>query len=666
MKRITNNSLIVLSFLGALFFYSCNDKDNFDETDTDSILKELQIKIESKTKEDFPSTRVITDSDTIVDEVRIRKSHFEKGDAIGVFAVEAGQDISTTPSDNYINNGKVVFNGTDWVWQPGTKSYYPPGKAFNLDFYAYYPYTGDKDTPANALPFGSDLDLLQSYIDGNNQDRQANDGINSNKVGFEFKHLLAMVQVDLENSDLMSNSSIIIEEVKAGGTLDLRDGTLDVDDTTPYTTTSAQMINDRGYFRAYLPPDQDLFVFTIKHNGERYEYELPTAPNFEKGKFYEYLITPKKANETIQSWPNSYVVKTGDVLFIPVGKPYNVWNSNSNNIINTTTLSKNQEAELLWMDEKSLIKNAQNISIKKHADGEQYNAIKIQTNNKTGNAVVALKIDGTIVWSWHVWVIDKKPGEQYYGPSNETFLDRNLGATSNEIGNAKAVGLYYQWGRKDPFPGYNDWGIALTDLTKMYNAANEEITPDFSNLKSAWGPVNVDYTLNNPDVFIKIQDKNYFDWIAGAPKLNLWYEKVKDDKDDKDNKLKKSVYDPCPQGWKVPAWKDNNSPWVDFSDAGNTWGNYNPPFQPSNKGAELSSIYFPYAGYRNGNPYYEGVLSDLTTAGSYWTSATIEAIADKGEIVKAGRTLYFTKDGVNPSAYSYKVNALPVRCVKEK
>lgn len=318
MKHITNNLLIVLSFLGIILLYSCNDKDNFYQTDTDNIPKGLQIEIESKTKEDCPSTRVITDLDTI----NARKSYFEVGDAIGVFAVKAGSTISTTPTDNYINNGKVVFNGEKWVWQPGTKSYFPPNKAFNLDFYAYYPYTGDKDTPADALPFGSDLDLLQSIEDSNNQDRQANDGKNDNKVGFEFKHLLAMVQIDLENSDLMSNSSIKIEAVKAGGTLDMINGNLNL----ATSLSSAQMINERGYFRTYLPAQELLNTnsFKIQHNGKNYEYKIPTPPTLEMGKYYEYLITPKKADEKIESWPNTYVVKKGNVLFIPVGKPYEI------------------------------------------------------------------------------------------------------------------------------------------------------------------------------------------------------------------------------------------------------------------------------------------------------------------------------------------------------
>lgn len=503
------------------------------------------------------------------------------------------------------------------------------------------------------MPFGSDLDLLQSIEDSNNQDRQANDGKNDNKVGFEFKHLLAMVQIDLENSDLMSNSSIKIEDVKAGGTLDMINGNLNL----ATSLSSAQMINERGYFRTYLPAQELLNTnsFKIQHNGKNYEYKIPSPPTLEMGKYYEYLITPKKADEKIESWPNTYVVKKGDVLFIPVGKPYEVWSSTTNNITNTQTLTGNQKAELLWMDEKSLIKNAQNILVKGHIDGEKYNAIKIQTNDKEGNAVVALKVDGSIVWSWQIWVTDDSPKDVYYAPSDEFFLDRNLGATSAEVADARAVGLYYQWGRKDPFPGTESWNTVDTAWTKMYDASNKIIDTDFTNLKSVSGPQNVDYTLNNPDVFIKIQDVNYFDWVVDAPKFNLW-----------DDNGKKSVYDPCPQGWKVPAWKNEKSPWVDFSDAGNVWGGYKSPFKPSNKGAELSSVYFPYAGYRNGNPYYKGALSDLTTAGNYWTSATIEATANNVEIVKAGRTLYFTAGGVNPSAYSYKVNGLPVRCVKEK
>ena len=70
-----------------------------------------------------------------------------------------------------------------------------------------------------------------------------------------------------------------------------------------------------------------------------------------------------------------------------------------------------------------------------------------------GNAAIAAKdAEGTILWSWHIWMTDK-PEDQAYNNGAGTMMDRNLGATSATPGSVGALGLLYQWGRKDPFPG---------------------------------------------------------------------------------------------------------------------------------------------------------------------------------------------------------------------
>ena len=82
-----------------------------------------------------------------------------------------------------------------------------------------------------------------------------------------------------------------------------------------------------------------------------------------------------------------------------------------------------------------------------------------------GNAVVAFKVDGTIYWSWHIWVTDNPENGIAYSQGTETdidgnpitvqYMDRNLGAVTNTfLGKdwQKTGGLLYEWGRKDPFP----------------------------------------------------------------------------------------------------------------------------------------------------------------------------------------------------------------------
>ena len=73
---------------------------------------------------------------------------------------------------------------------------------------------------------------------------------------------------------------------------------------------------------------------------------------------------------------------------------------------------------------------------------------------KEGNAVIAVKdADGTILWSWHIWCAEEGWQEQVYANDAGIMMDRNLGATSATPGDVGALGLLYQWGRKDPFLG---------------------------------------------------------------------------------------------------------------------------------------------------------------------------------------------------------------------
>lgn len=69
-----------------------------------------------------------------------------------------------------------------------------------------------------------------------------------------------------------------------------------------------------------------------------------------------------------------------------------------------------------------------------------------------GNAVIALAdAAGEIVWSWHLWFTPEPRMVTY--ANGRVLLDRSLGAVGTTPGSAEAYGLYYQWGRKDPFCG---------------------------------------------------------------------------------------------------------------------------------------------------------------------------------------------------------------------
>ena len=54
--------------------------------------------------------------------------------------------------------------------------------------------------------------------------------------------------------------------------------------------------------------------------------------------------------------------------------------------------------------------------------------------------------------SWHIWMA-QAPAERTV--NGRTFLDRNVGATEFDGALVGSLGVYFQWGRKDPFIGAN-------------------------------------------------------------------------------------------------------------------------------------------------------------------------------------------------------------------
>lgn len=156
-----------------------------------------------------------------------------------------------------------------------------------------------------------------------------------------------------------------------------------------------------------------------------------------------------------------------------------------------------------------------------------------------GNAVIAAKNEsGVIIWSWHIWLVSEI-NEIVYANNAGVMMDRNLGAISAEPGNVGALGLIYQWGRKDPFPG-----AAAIKASNTF-AASTPAAPDRIVMTAETG--TIEYTTANPRVFLSYdktksgaaQDWLYNDADAGATDATRWG-------------TDKTMYDPCPIGWKVP------------------------------------------------------------------------------------------------------------------
>ena len=261
--------------------------------------------------------------------------------------------------------------------------------------------------------------------------------------------------------------------------------------------------------------------------------------------------------------------------------------------------------------------------------------IYFKTNDayREGNVLIAAKGENGILWSWHIWMTDQ-PKEQVYNNNAGTMMDRNLGATSAAPGEVGALGLMYQWGRKDPFMGSSSITSAVEAKATITFPMALNATPEVG---------TVEYATENPTTLIKGEKTN--NWLYDVDK-SLWASE-------------KTIYDPCPPGWRIPDAGENG---VWYKAIGKVQVTPN-PFDKENKGVNLSGIageddciWYPATGYygkADGKFYGTGINASYhsVTPGS------------------AYGTISFVIGSNYPDLYLQNVTdfggAAPARCVKD-
>jgi len=254
---------------------------------------------------------------------------------------------------------------------------------------------------------------------------------------------------------------------------------------------------------------------------------------------------------------------------------------------------------------------------------------------REGNAVIAAKnSSGTILWSWHIWLTDQPKGQTNYNNAG-TMMDRNLGATSANPGDVGALGLLYQWGRKDPFLGSSS--ISDDIVTKSTGTWPSAVTASTSK-------GNVDYATANPMIFILGTESSENDWHYSSRNNELW-------------QSSKTIYDPCPVGWRVPDGGINGV----WSKACGSYSEFDFPYDSSDEGMNFSGtfgsasiIWYPASGYRSSS---SGARGGVGYYGYYWS------VTPYG---KYAYSLSFYFDGlVFPSYGRSRASGQSVRCHQE-
>lgn len=306
-------------------------------------------------------------------------------------------------------------------------------------------------------------------------------------------------------------------------------------------------------------------------------------------------------------------------------------------------------AKIVWADEKGLVTN---LSV----TGSGTNAfVKFDVPAsaiKNGNAVIAVTKGGTVVWSWHLWFApqdvlnttavtnfqnkvynftNETLGFKYTAWSGSTYsaprsvkvkVEQTVGQaggkqvgyitiTQNNGSVRQGYSTLYQFGRKDAFPG--------TDTT-----------PDGSFNKNGGDHMSIQNGIQHPETFYTWGGSWYYNPPTGYCYNNLWSMENTTTGNTttgwNDNAVIKTIYDPCPAGFKMPA----NNAFTGFTTNGrkvgtmNVSGDWDNGWNFNNRiSSPDATVYFPASGYRSRS---NGILYSVGVSGYYWSGTPYNSL----------------------------------------
>ena len=339
---------------------------------------------------------------------------------------------------------------------------------------------------------------------------------------------------------------------------------------------------------------------------------------------------------------NCYVAAPGALVKFPA------------NIGNTTEKAAFQTADLLWQDVAGMVEQL-------IAAPEENCVYAVLKSGVSGNAVVAVKnADGAVVWSYHLWVADFDPDANVMtwtdseSGTSYKMMDRYVGAVSNQPGSDLSNGLFYQWGRKDPFGSSNYEG----KLKAMYDMAGAEVTRTVE-------PVSV--TDNMPNAILN--PLTHYSGVSGGNYSWLSNNKGSADIDAISDYWGgvtgvQTKYDPCPAGWRVAP----SGAWYFYTDSNVTVEKVfaEGVDAPANKdllGRYVSTdggttkFWFPAQGeVAHAGSYGNGIGTNWPSSKTW--SSTVDADNFRVWATSISPTTVSPKGGIG---FGYE---LPVRCVK--
>ncbi|MGP1453147.1 MAG: fimbrillin family protein [Segatella oris] len=382
---------------------------------------------------------------------------------------------------------------------------------------------------------------------------------------------------------------------------------------------------------------------------------------------------------------NSYETSNSGTKILTNFKDHNDQNITDPWIEKTNSGANNgvDGAKLVWADTPNLVHFGSNKIVR--SGGETFVQFEVKASDiQNGNAVIAVTKGGTVVWSWHLWFApedflntvtctnfqnkeykftQKTLGMKYTAWTSTAYTaprsikvkveqeTPNGGVRQESVititqnpgdGERQGFANFYQFGRKDALPGTD--AIAEGNYAFATGINGRSLGSGIQHPENMFWYIG--HSFDNGD-WCNITYYNL--WSANNTTTGY-----------NDAPVVKTVYDPCPAGFKMPA----SNAFTGFTTDGksgyhlNTTGTWSNGHTFNNKiAAPDASIYFPALGWRYS---WDGSLMFMGERGYYWT-----AVPYGENTERRACHLYFHEWGITPLDFKGRSFGCSVRPVAE-
>lgn len=238
----------------------------------------------------------------------------------------------------------------------------------------------------------------------------------------------------------------------------------------------------------------------------------------------------------------------------------------------------------------------------------RYLQFKVNSIPATGaNGVLSIKnSSGVIMWSWHIWVwADSLATVEITNSTSVKYkiLPVNLASKWDDTAKTKIKNWFYQFGRPNPML-----------CPSAYNSTSNHASYGALSYADASIASDIQTGIKNPATFYKDSSSYNYNWFqANSGKTyNLW-DAACTSTGNSDNNVVKTIYDPCPIGFKMP----NGNTFTYFSTS-NVVGSFANGWKFKRYSGDTVGVFFPASGFLR---HSVGSLYDVGSLGYVWLSS---------------------------------------------